>query len=269
MKYHRPEQFAEAQKFLAQDGTQPILIHPRMDVEPYPAADAVVDLSRLNLNYIKHEGDVIRIGAMTTLQDVADSLVLRTLARGILPEAASLTAHLGLRNVSTIGGVIENPSSAVDVMLALLALGVEMLPMISQAEIKVPRLSSGGSFTAYTERDKAIASAANSVNPATTIRKTQFQTEIKFSCPSSNARASLERVARTPKDTPIVAVCMLKDQNATRVAIGGVGIVPTLVNANDPQSSISPLADFRGSVEYQREMVAVLMKRALQRISIG
>lgn len=221
LSYHRPENLNDARKLLADDGSHPLLIHPRMDVEPYSTADAVVDLSLLNLNYIKQEGDVIRIGAMTTLQDIADSSLLRTLARGILPEAASLTAHLGLRNVSTIGGVIENPHSAVDVVLALLCLGVDV---------------------------------------------GAFQTEIKFSCPSSNARAALECVARTPHDAPIVAVCALKDKNVTRVAVGGIGIAPTLVNANDPQSSISPLADFRGSVEYQREMVRVLMKRVMKRL---
>ncbi|MBI5713432.1 MAG: FAD binding domain-containing protein, partial [Chloroflexi bacterium] len=126
LSYHRPENLNDARKLLADDGSRPLLIHPRMDVEPYSTADAVVDLSLLNLNTIQQEGDVIRIGALTTLQDVADSPLLRTLARGILPEAASLTAHLGLRNVSTIGGVMMNPQSAVDVMLALLCLGVDI-----------------------------------------------------------------------------------------------------------------------------------------------
>ena len=83
LSYHRPENLNDARKLLADDGSQPLLIHPRMDVEPYAAADAVVDLSLLNLNTIKQEGDVIRIGAMTTLQDIADSPLLRTLARGI------------------------------------------------------------------------------------------------------------------------------------------------------------------------------------------
>jgi len=228
MEYHRPDQIDEAKKLLARDGTKPILIHPRRDVEPYSTADAAVDLSRLNLNYIKRDGDVIRIGVMTTLQDVADSPLLRTVARGILPEAASLTAHLGLRNASTIGGVIENPSSAVDVMLALLALGVGATP--------------------------------SDASP--------LQSEISFSC-SPQARGALERIARTPKDAPIVAACGVMDEGnkMMRIAVGGVGIAPTLVDATDPQSSISPAADFRGRVEYQREMAGVLVKRVLERLT--
>ncbi len=227
LSYHRPENLNDARKLLADDGSQPLLIHPRMDVEPYSTVDAVVDLSLLNLNTIKQDGDVIRIGAMTTLQDVADSPLLRTLARGILPEAASLTAHLGLRNASTIGGVMMNPQSAVDVMLALLALGVDV-----GAHGRAP-----------------------------------LQNEISFSV-SSSARAALERVARTPRDAPIVAVCALKDKNVTRVAVGGVGISPMLVDPAKEQESISPLADFRGSVEYQREMVGVLMKRAMKKLEV-
>jgi CO/xanthine dehydrogenase FAD-binding subunit len=219
MKYHRPEQLDEAKKLLA--NAQPILIHPRMSAELYADVDAVVDLSRLSLNYIKREGDAIRIGVMTVLQDVADSPLLRTLARGILPEAASLTAHLGLRNVSTIGGVMMNPQSAVDMMLALLALGV------------------GTGHVASLQ-------------------------EISFSC-SPQARAALERVARTPHDAPIVAACALTDQSVTRVAIGGVGISPMLVDPAKAQESIAPVADFRASVEYQREMVGVLVKRAMKR----
>jgi CO/xanthine dehydrogenase FAD-binding subunit len=162
---------------------------------------------------------------MTTLQDLADSALLRTLARGILPEAASLTAHLGLRNVSTIGGVMMNPQSAVDVMLALLCLGVSV----------------------------------------ETLHATSLQTEISFSV-SSSARAALERVARTPRDAPIVAVCALKDQNVTQVAVGGVGIAPTLVDPTKVQDSVLPVPDFRASVEYQREMVEVLVKRAMKKL---
>ncbi len=220
--YHRPENLNDAHKLLARDGAKPLLIHPRMGVEPYSTADAVVDLSRLNLNYIKQDGDVIRIGAMTTLQDVADSALLRTLARGILPEAASLTAHLGLRNASTIGGVMENPTSAVDVMLALLCLGV------------------GAQHAAPLQ-------------------------EVSFSC-SSQANGILERVARTPRDAPIVAICVLKDKSTTRVAVGGVGIAPMLVDPAKARESVSPIADFRGSVEYQREVAGVLVKRAMKRL---
>ena len=83
--------------------------------------------------------------------------------------------------------------------------------------------------------------------------------------PDTSGRLPI-RVARTPKDAPIVAACALQDKNITRVAVGGVGIAPTLVNADKPQSSISPIADFRGSVEYQREMVDVLVKRVMKKI---
>jgi len=233
LSYHRPENLNDAHKALASDGSQPLLIHPRMDVEPYSTADAVVDLSHLNLNTIKQEGDVIRIGVMTTLQDVADSAVLRTLARGILPEAASLTAHLGLRNVSTIGGVMMNPQSAVDVMFALFVLGV--------------------------------GATCRSLLQTGATGRSPLQTEISFSV-SSSARAALERVARTPRDAPIVAVCALKDQNVTRVAVGGVGILPMLVDPAKAQESVSPFADFRGSVEYQKEIVGVLVRRILTRL---
>lgn len=256
--YHHPENLNDAHKLLARDGAKPLLIHPRMDVEPYSTADAVVDLSRLNLNYIKQDGDVIRIGAMTTLQDVADSALLRTLARGILPEAASLTAHLGLRNASTIGGVMENPTSAVDVMLALLCLGVDV----------------GAQHAAPLQ-------------------------EVSFSC-SPQANGILERVARTPRDAPIVAACAVMDDGnkMMRIAVGGVGITPQLVAsaligkaqppssleikgtmpvsamhdealatiAKQAQEKVKPIADFRGSVEYQREMVGILTKRVLKRM---
>ncbi|MBI5349907.1 MAG: FAD binding domain-containing protein [Chloroflexi bacterium] len=247
LSYHRPENLNDARKLLADDGSRPLLIHPRMDVEPYSTADAVVDLSLLNLNTIQQEGDVIRIGALTTLQDVADSPLLRTLARGILPEAASLTAHLGLRNVSTIGGVMMNPQSAVDVMLALLCLGVG-----AQTRVDV-----GAQGRVEVGAQTRVDVGAHGRAP--------LQNEISFSV-SSSARAALERIARTSHDAPIVAICALKDKNVTRVAVGGVGISPMLVDPAKAQESVSPVADFRGSVEYQREMVGVLVKRVMKRV---
>ena len=60
----------------------------------------IIDVSSLPLSGISNAGGKVRIGALTTLQDVKESLLVPAFIR----EAASFCASLQLRNAATIGG---------------------------------------------------------------------------------------------------------------------------------------------------------------------
>jgi xanthine dehydrogenase YagS FAD-binding subunit len=68
----------------------------------YP--EAVINLKTIpGLNYIRQEGDVLKIGALARLSDVAKSPLLRKSYR-VLAEAARSIGSPQIRNVATMGG---------------------------------------------------------------------------------------------------------------------------------------------------------------------
>jgi carbon-monoxide dehydrogenase medium subunit len=243
-RYHKPLDLKAAQMLLEREDEKNVLLSPgpKPPLDPFSGADAVVDVSGLDLAYVKAEADVIRIGAMTTLQAIAESPFVRGVADGVLAEAAQLSAHLGLRNLATLGGAMASTDSTPEVRLALLALDV--LPIM---------------------QDNVL-------------------TEVRLGTPPG-LHAALARVARTPRDAAIVAVCaaIIADGPGCRwatLAVAGPEVqrmdsVAKLLSGqpftpeklDEVSKAVAAEAkvdgDYRGSVEYKREMVKVLTKRAL------
>ncbi len=88
--------------------------------------DLLIDLSGMReLSFIRREGDLIRIGALTTFAELEHDAMLAVHARCL----ASAAAHVGsvqIRNTATLGGNIANASPCADAIPALLVLGAEV-----------------------------------------------------------------------------------------------------------------------------------------------
>jgi CO/xanthine dehydrogenase FAD-binding subunit len=73
--------------------------------------------------------------------------------------------------------------------------------------------------------------------------------------------AAYERVARTPADSPIVAVIGRRDpEGEVKLAFCGVADRPVLLSVAELEN-LDPPGDFRGSAEYRRTVAGVLAKR--------
>ncbi|MGA2238229.1 MAG: xanthine dehydrogenase family protein subunit M [Candidatus Bathyarchaeia archaeon] len=82
----------------------------------------LLDISSLpELRYIRREGSVIRIGALTTYSDVTESPMLSSSCR-MLVEASRTIGSLQIQNRATIGGNLGNASPAGDTIPPLYAL---------------------------------------------------------------------------------------------------------------------------------------------------
>jgi CO/xanthine dehydrogenase FAD-binding subunit len=87
---------------------------------------AFLDLWKLReLNWIKRQGDLIGIGALSTFTDLLQSELLRTHSPMLLEAARSIGARQ-IQNRGTIGGNIANASPAGDTLPALLALDAQI-----------------------------------------------------------------------------------------------------------------------------------------------
>ncbi|HKP46207.1 MAG TPA: xanthine dehydrogenase family protein subunit M [Pyrinomonadaceae bacterium] len=87
----------------------------------------LVDLARIkDLSYVREDGDVIAIGAMTTHYQIESSSLLQRICP-LLPECASHIGDVQVRNKGTIGGSIAHSDPAGDWPAAIIALNATMV----------------------------------------------------------------------------------------------------------------------------------------------
>jgi CO/xanthine dehydrogenase FAD-binding subunit len=105
---------------------------------------------------------------------------------------------------------------------------------------------------------------------------------VEFTRPAAGTRASLHRLARTPREQAIVAAAAAVAGSEVRLAVAPGGIAPLRLEAieaslagavltddllqrveRETADAVAPPSDFRGSAEYRRSMAGLLVRRAL------
>jgi len=279
---HKPTTIEDALRLLQQPDTVALAGGTELIAGQRREVRAVVDLSALGLSYIRESKGAIAIGATTTLAAMAESPILRAVANGVVAQAAHRSAASVLRNQQTVAGtLIVEPDSILAV--ALLALDAQVTIVRKDA-----RTVSLGDFLSMREHLLMMA----------------LLTEITV--PMANPRASLQTVARTPSDKPIVSVCAAAriDHGVARdvrLALGGVAEIavravsvekelegkalsdalieraaraagPGLAPRGDPSTEFTLRNEglrtsARGSAEYRKEMAVVLTRRAVKELA--
>jgi len=89
--------------------------------------DSLIDLQAVGLNYIKGEKQLIRIGSMTTITEIAGSEVIAQSFSGTLNKSARRLGSPAVRNLSTIGGNIMSRVYWSDIVPVLLAMDADLL----------------------------------------------------------------------------------------------------------------------------------------------
>ena len=277
-EYHKPATIDEAVSLLRRKSPRTVALSGGTWLNGEASRDvgAVVDIAQLGLNKIERQSSppLLRIGAAVTLQQLVDAFApgqpqWPITALDVLSITAQAMASLNIRNRATIGGTLVTADSSSPLATALLVCDVDV---VVQADER--RTLSLSAFLAYRER---------------MLAEGMLVTHIEMPIPSADTRAAYERVARTPKDYPIVcavARCATKDGIAgnMRVAVGGVSPTPIRLNnlefalekkpvrdyldsaLQDAIKTLSPQSDWLGSAEYRAEMAHVLARRAIKRI---
>ncbi len=254
----------------AEDLDEALILLARTDIRTVPLAggtyllgcsddeiQAVVDLRDLQLAYIEEDSRAangnafLRVGAMTTLQTLADSTVLRELATGILGRAAKASSSsLLIRNSATLGGTLATGvDSQADLLTALAVLDAEVvLRSGSRTQVDLaggspdrPGLALAGvTFKGKQERRVPFASLS------TERRANELIVEVAI--PSSMAACSgaFLRVGRTPTDVALLnaaAVIEVRDDTyrLVRLALGGVNMEPVRLGAVERQLEGQPV----------------------------
>jgi carbon-monoxide dehydrogenase medium subunit len=226
------------------------------------------------LNCIEYGGRGLRIGALTTLNDVENSPVVQDK----VPILASSCHQIGtpqIRNLGTIGGNICNASPSADTAPSLIGLG---------AKVKIVGLNG----------ERTIPVEEFFVGPGeSALQESEILTEIQIPNLSEHTKGIyLKLPARTAIDIATVGVAVVlildsKNHNALdiKIVLGAVGSTPIraykaeeiikgkviqvqLIKAAAQTAALEakPISDIRGSANYRKQMVKVLTDRALRQV---
>ncbi len=214
---------------------------------------AVVDLRDLELAYITEDAKGIHVGAMTTLQMMGDSPLLKELVTGIVARASLASSFSRLiRESATLGGTLAaGVASQADLLTALAVMDAEVvLRSGSKSQVNLsagtaerPGLAlSGVTFKGKQERRVACSAISRERKPNELI------IEVVISRPASGCAASFMRIGRTPTDVALLNAAALVEVNGdvyqkVRLALGGVHMEPTRIEAVEKQLEGQPVAD--------------------------
>ncbi|HLF67984.1 MAG TPA: xanthine dehydrogenase family protein subunit M [Gaiellaceae bacterium] len=234
-------------------------------------ADWLVDLSPLaTLAGIDTDGDTFRIGALTRIRALELDPVLARRATGVV-EAARLLGSIQIRTMATVGGNLCHATPSAELPPAFLVHD-------AVAEVAGP----GG--------ERSFPLAELFAGPGTTtLAPGELLTAVRLRTPAPGAGSCyLRQTVRWSMDLAGVGVATEVEADgetvtAAGVALGAVAPVPLSVpeageavlgTALDPEAlaeagsraaaACSPISDARGTAEYRRQVVAVLVPRALR-----
>jgi len=246
-------------------------IIPKLKRREIGAPDYVIDLKAIpGLDNIKYDVSGLSIGALATIGAVEASAIIRE-KFGILARAAQSMASPQVRNRGTIAGNICNAVPSADSAPPLLTLGTK-LKLVSQKGERT--VSIGDFFTAPNQ---------------TVISDEEILREIQIPHPPPNSKGIyLKLTPRRAMDLAIVGVAVVVTAQDgvcqdIRIALGAVA--PTPIRAKKAEAILrnqkfddeliekaartaagqsKPIDDHRASAEYRRDMVEVLVKRAIK-----
>ena len=273
--FHRPHSLNEALQMLDQLD-EPKVIAGGTDLTialKYGLVNPknIIDLSALNeLKYIVENKDEIRIGSLTTFDEINTSELIKKK----IPSLWAASRNVGtwqIRNLATIGGNLANASPAADSAPPLIVHDASVVIRSINNERIVP-------ITAFFTGPKK-----------TVLKPNELITEIRI--PKSNAKSWWMRIGRRQANTISVVSVAVSAEIANRkfvsckIALGSVAPTPILAlkaseflkgkeiteenitAASDLASKeSSPITDIRGSAQYRKVAVKVLTQRILKKL---
>jgi aerobic carbon-monoxide dehydrogenase medium subunit len=277
--YFLPDNLNDALQILSRSRGKARVVAGGTDVIPQLRrkeleADYLVDLSRIaGLDSIKLEDGFFSLGAMLTHSRVCASEPLREKA-GLLVEGAEALGSPQVRNLSTVGGNLVSGQPGADTSLPLLALNATVKILSETGERTVP-LTEFFLDQGRTETDPYR----------------EILTEIRFPALKENQGGCFLRLSkRKALSLPILALAAVVTVDASRrvfedvrLAIGPVAPIPFRPAKAEAMLRRAPLSletlqmagesafleanprssSLRGSADYRKEMVKVLVRRGL------
>lgn len=278
MDYLISNTLEEAFSILTQYGSRAKILAGGTDLIPrlragQPQPDLLLDISRLRLNYVRRWADELLIGAGVTHTKILASPLISAFAPA-LADACRQVAAPPIRNRGTLGGNLVNASPAADTA-----------PVLLVYDAGVVLASAGGT------RCEPLAGFFTGPGK-TLVQPNELLTEIRLPVPAPHTAAAFIKLGKRQAMAIAIASAAVRitldDRGcvaSARVALGSVAPTPILVPeaalaiAGQPLSTglasvcaaaaaqaAHPIDDIRATAAYRREVVPVLVRRAVRQV---
>jgi carbon-monoxide dehydrogenase medium subunit len=232
----------------------------------------LIDLGRISgLSYIREDGGVVAVGAMTRYVDIERSEVLEKYF-ALLPEGVAQIGDPQVRNRGTIGGSIAHSDPAADTPGIVLALRADI---VAKGPNGVRTIKADDFFMDLFQ---------------TALQPGEVITEIRFPKPPAHTGSAYTKLANKASHYAVVgcAAVVTLDSNGTctsaSVVITGASVKPTRAStveaglvgkkldeatianaASHAADGLEVVSDIHGSQEYRTQMATVLARRVVAR----
>jgi len=216
----------------------------------------------------------IRLGAMTTLSDLARSPVVRR-ELPVVADALPMLSNVRVRNVATLGGQLAHADPHTDLPPILIALGARIVASGPNGErtIAAEDLVSG--------------------YYATVLAGNELITDVRVPAQGSRRAAYLKWTTRSADDWPALGVAIALDVEAdqirdARIVVSAATDRPTRLTVAENElrgarvddallrrageaarEQVDAVSDARGSAEYKRDLVRVSIGRGIRQCMAG
>jgi carbon-monoxide dehydrogenase medium subunit len=246
----------------------------------------LVDVGRISdLSYVRDEGDVLAVGALTRHAEIARHAMLREHCP-LLAHAAGQVGDPQVRHRGTVGGSVSHGDPAGDMPTVVLALGAELVVCGAGggagASHTPPHLAASGHAEATGERVVPASEFFTGVFQ-TALQPGEMLTEIRVPKLGS-AGWSYVKMSRRAQDWATVAVAAVVERSNGSLATAAIGLTnmgATPLRATAAEEAIAggatiedaaamiaegtePPSDQAASAEFRRHLAQVLGRRALE-----
>ena len=270
-EYSAPADLKEALNLLAQ-GAKPLAggmsLIPIMKLR-LAAPDHLVDLGRIQgLNYLREEGNELKIGALTTHFQIESSPLIRSRCP-LIGVAASHIGDVQVRNMGTIGGSVAHADPAADYPASLFALEAKF------------RLASKSGERTVSCQDFFVDTFTTALEPGEII------TEVIVPVESPSTGVSYKKMVHPASGFAIVGVAVRVRRESGKISfarIGVTGVAAKPYRATEAEALLTGTAgadadvrkaaaavpagvdansDIHASAEYRMQMASVFASRAI------
>jgi len=272
--YHRASSLKDAAALLSQLGESAKLLAGGQSLIPlmkfrFANPAHLVDLNFVQgISYIQLKNDALHFGALARHAEIEKSPAVAKIP--VLRDCAAGIADVQVRNRGTIGGSLAEADPSGDWATVLLTLSCEVRcvgvtrerslklseflkdayttalatdELVSEIVVKVPRENSGGAYIAFKRAAPVYPTASAAV------------------------QLSLEgdRCTEVAIALGCVGLMSIRVPEA-EAALRGRQLTPKLIEsaADASRAAADPQSDMRGSVDYKRQLVGALVKRATE-----
>ncbi len=207
------------------------------------------------LRYIKRDGAVLRIGALTTYTDIIRSAeVARTIP--ILQQAAREIGGIQIQNRGTIGGNIANASPAGDTLPVLAVAEATIVLLSTTGERRVPFLEFYTGYRKSVMRDDELITAIE-IPP---IDGSQWFRKVGTRAAQAISKIVVAGIGSAHPRIAVgsVAPTVIRLQKTEAALAGGATASEAQLVA---EQEINPIDDLRSTAEYRRRVLGNLVAR--------